>query len=106
MAVVILHTCTIFAHTANASADTFNVFIPFSEFVHKLNLFLKPIVLIAVFCVGEVKINFVTNIFRFYSLLNAIANIPFLSLLPFQHVLQLYLLSNYVLIEVILRSYT
>jgi len=82
--VVILHTCHTFANTVNASADSYNVFIPFTESVHKLHHFLKPTVLIAIFYVGEVKIKFVTNVFRFYSLLNAILNITFLSLLPFQ----------------------
>jgi len=55
-----------------------------SEFVYKLHLFLKTSVLIAVFYVGEVKVKFVASVFRFYSLFNAIVNIPFLSLLPFQ----------------------
>ena len=54
-----------------------------SEFVYKLHLFLKTSVLIAVFYVGEVKFKFVASVL-FYSLFNAIVNIPFLSLLPFQ----------------------
>ena len=39
LSVVILHTCTTFANTVNASADSFNVFIPFTESVYVTSFF-------------------------------------------------------------------
>jgi len=50
LTVVILHTCTTFANTTNASADTLNVFIPLTEFLYIISFFfLKTPVFIAVF---------------------------------------------------------